>query len=226
MMDNDYDLNFKSDGELYLINKLVSKAPKFSVVFDLGGEKGDWTNFVENNRNDLTIHIFVAYPLMYESIQARFSQKKNIIINNVAVSDSDGFSDFYEDTYSIHKRKSVFRDKGIPISVRTITLDNYINENDIQEVFFMKMDIEGNEPFALRGAKNSIKDGIFCYIQFEYGGCNIDSRTYLKDFYEIFEGTPYRIGKIHPKHIEYIEKYDRLRENFYDGNWIASRVDC
>ena len=51
----------------------------------------------------------------------------------------------------------------------------------------MKMDIEGHEPFALRGAKNSLQKGLFRYIQFEYGGCNIDSRTYLKDFYDIFQ---------------------------------------
>ena len=223
--DNDYNLTLKSDGEFHLIKRLISRAPQSAIIFDIGGEKGDWTNFVESKRNDLTIHVFDAYPLMYDNLQVRFNGKKNIIINNFAVSDSQRVSDFYEDTYSIHKRGSAFRDKGIPIKVRTITIDNYIEKNKIQEVFFMKMDIEGHEPFALMGAKNSLQKGLFQYIQFEYGGCNIDSRTYLKDFYEIFADLPYRIGKLHSKHIEYVEKYDRLRENFYDGNWLASRIN-
>ena len=223
--DNDYNLNLKSDGEFHLINKLISKAPQSAIIFDIGAEKGDWTDFVASKRDDLIIHIFDAYPLMYDNLKIRFKGKKNIIINNFAVSDSERVSDFYEGTYSIHKRESVFRDEGTPIKIRTNTIDNYIEKNKIKEVYFMKMDIEGHEPFALRGAQNSLKKGLFRYIQFEYGGCNIDSRTYLKDFYDIFADLPYRIGKLHPKHIEDVEKYNRLRENFYDGNWLVSKIN-
>ena len=50
-----------------------------------------------------------------------------------------------------------------------------------QEIDIMKLDVEGHELDVLEGSRktiNSIK-----LIQFEFGGCNIDSKTFFQDFY-------------------------------------------
>ena len=45
----------------------------------------------------------------------------------------------------------------------------------------LKLDVEGNELLALKGLSDSIE--YIKIIQFEFGGSNIDSRTYFQDFY-------------------------------------------
>lgn len=222
--DNDYDLNPHSDGEYNLLKRLLHEAPANSTFFDVGGAYGDWAMFVRSKRNDTTVHIFDPFPEMTSYLRERFKNDSNVKINQVAISDGEVGLDFYADTYSLHSRRSVGRPGNHIISVEAVKLDDYIREKNISSVYFMKMDIEGHEPFALRGAKEGLQRGVFKYIQFEYGGCNIDSRTYLKDFFDIFQGLPYRIGKLHPHHVEYFPSYNRLVDNFYDCNWIAEKI--
>lgn len=224
LADNAYNMDPKSDGEYHFVREAMKHAPNDPICFDLGAAYGEWSMFAKTLRSDSVIHIFEPFPEMQKRLEARFRNDPRIILNNVAVSDRSGAVQFFQDTYSIHSRESVGRPGRDMVTVETIELDGYMKQNGIGEVFFMKMDIEGHEPFALRGAKEGLKAGKFKYIQFEYGGCNIDSRTYLKDFFDIFEGLPYRLGKLHPRHVEYVQAYDHLIDNFYDCNWIAERI--
>jgi len=224
MTDNDYNLNMKTDGEFHLISELINEAPSDSIFFDIGAEKGDWTYFVRNKRHDLYIHLFDPNEETLEIRQNRFIGDKKIVINTCAVGNNTEDIEFFVDTYSLHRRRSVNRPGENLTIVKSIKLDDYIKKNNIEEVFFIKMDIEGHELFALQGAIESLKKGKIKYIQFEYGACDIDSRTYLKDFYDLINDYNYKIGKIHPNHVENIANYDRLRENFYDSNWLISRI--
>jgi hypothetical protein len=144
-------------------------------------------------------------------------------MNEVAVSDTTGEVEFFPKTYSLHSRESVFKPGDKSLTVKSIRLDEYMKKNNIEEVYFAKLDIEGHELFALRGASESLKQGKIKYIQFEYGACNIDSRTYLKDFYDLIKDLNYEVAKLLPSSIEVVEQYDRLRENFYDSNWLIRR---
>ena len=51
----------------------------------------------------------------------------------------------------------------------------------------MKIDVEGHELDVLKGFGELIKK--VRLIQFEFGGTNIDSKTYLRDFWEFFFET-------------------------------------
>ena len=94
---------------------------------------------------------------LYPSIQAR--------INSAAVSDHDG-------TVQIHFQEGhlgmshVIENGGIP--VRSMKLDSYLTGQKLDRVDFMKMDIEGYELAALRGAENALKARRIKAIYFEY----------------------------------------------------------
>jgi hypothetical protein len=57
-------------------------------------------------------------------------------------------------------------------------------------------------------------------IQFEFGGCNIDSRTYFKDFYELLS-LKYRLFRLTVDGMVPIDRYHERHEQFTTTNFIA-----
>ncbi|MBK8352977.1 MAG: FkbM family methyltransferase [Saprospirales bacterium] len=109
-------------------------------------------------------------------------------------------------------------DKIEKISVKK--MDDYCIENNISEITFLKIDVEGNELSVLNGAKKLLSENKIKYIQFEFGGCNIDSRTYFKDFYDLLN-EKYKVYRILRDGLFHIEKYSENLEIFVTSNFFA-----
>lgn len=72
--------------------------------------------------------------------------------------------------------------------VQSISLDALLkNEfnNNLFEIDFCKIDTEGHEFTILNSFKDNFKK--LKLIQFEFGGTNIDSRTYFQDFWYLLK---------------------------------------
>ena len=69
---------------------------------------------------------------------------------------------------------------------------------------------------------NSIKNNFdrFKLIQFEFGGCNIDRRTYFQDFWYLLKDN-FDIYRISPKGPILIKKYSERDEAFVMTNYLA-----
>lgn len=67
-----------------------------------------------------------------------------------------------------------------------------------------------------------LNDGIIDFIQFEFGGCNIDSRTYFQNFYYLLN-TKYQIYRILKNGLYSIKKYRETQEIFVTTNYLAQR---
>jgi hypothetical protein len=57
-------------------------------------------------------------------------------------------------------------------------------------------------------------------IQFEFGGCNIDSRTYFKDFWNMLH-EKYYIYRILKNGLHEMPKYSEFLEIFHYSNFLA-----
>lgn len=57
-------------------------------------------------------------------------------------------------------------------------------------------------------------------IQFEFGGCNIDSRTYFQDFYYLLKDN-YKIYRILKNGLIEIKSYKEIYEIFITINYLA-----
>jgi len=101
------------------------------------------------------------------------------------------------------------------------TLDGYCAKNKIQNIGFLKVDVEGHEIEVFKGAIGMLKKGNINIIQFEYGGCNIDAGVLLKNIFEFFEKLDYDIYKMFSKKIRLIERYEQKLENFQYANYIV-----
>ncbi len=104
--------------------------------------------------------------------------------------------------------------------VKLDTIKNYCNEQNISEIDYMKLDVEGHELEVFKGGRDLFINAQVNIIQFEYGGCNIDSRVLLKDIFEFFKGMDYNFYKIYPDYTKFIKRYDQRLENFQYQNWL------
>jgi FkbM family methyltransferase len=106
--------------------------------------------------------------------------------------------------------------------IRIKTLDGFCSENNIQRIHLLKMDVEGHEINVLHGARQMLESGKIEVMQFEFGGCNIDSRTYFQDFYYLLKDR-YRISRIVKDGLYPIENYREQLETFTTTNYIAEK---
>lgn len=107
-------------------------------------------------------------------------------------------------------------------TARFTTLDLLLTTLGIDRVHLLKLDVEGHEISVLRGGKAAIAAGQIDIIQFEFGGANIDSGTYLRDFWQ--ELSPqYRIYRLLMNGLDELHAYDERDEIFVTSNFVAIR---
>ena len=111
--------------------------------------------------------------------------------------------------------------KPEPFTAEITTLDEFCSEQSLQQIDFLKIDVEGAEHRVVKGARGMIESGRVSCIQFEYGPWSIGSRFLLIDFYELL-GKHYRIGKIFPHYVAFGD-YDWRAEDFKFANYLCVR---
>jgi hypothetical protein len=98
----------------------------------------------------------------------------------------------------------VSEDNNVGYKIRNLLLDDYCKKKDIQSIDFMKMDIEGYELNALRGATSLLKNQKIKSLYLEimpknfkrYNLSHFDVLSYLKSFgYKLF------FSKVEDKHL-------------------------
>ena len=222
--------HFDTNGELRLLRQVL---PNSVVVFDVGANTGNWTKMALDINPGSKIHCFE--PSQYTFSQLAIAGLPNHVeLNSFGLSNKNERSDLFifDDGAGIN---SLYPREGLqgyaipsPYKKETIelrTLDAYCHENNIEQIDFLKLDVEGHELPVIEGANQMLRHLAIQMIQFEYGGCNIDSRILLKDIFKFFRDLPYKFYKIFPNRIEYIPAYDQRYENFQYQNWLVTRQD-
>jgi FkbM family methyltransferase len=237
--DNNDDM--ENNGELFLLHCVLSflQSEHEFVAFDIGANVGQWTtsllDIAENQGvvGKVAIHCFEPSSFTFSKLQSTLSKHRwrsrtrNV---NLGIGSTKGAIVLYINengagTNSLYKRRL----EGLGISfdraetVQITTVDDYCRENNIFHINFMKIDVEGHELAVTQGAMGMLKKQAIDYIQFEYGGCWIDSGILFMDMYDLLISLGYVIGKIMPKGVEFYEKYDQRLETFQMANFLACK---
>lgn len=178
------------------------------VVLDIGAHLGEYTLRASRlvGRSG-QVHAFEPDPVMFDYLQqnAARSPVENITVQQAAIADQPGEMQFAvqsEPSISslVPTTGSLKRAPVRTITVPVQTIDGYCAEHGLERVDFIKIDIEGAELLALRGAKSLLSQppGMAPAIYFEFaerlmrpfGYSGADVLEYLAGFgYTVFEST-------------------------------------
>lgn len=223
----------KSSGESAIIQRLwrcVNKAPL--CVFDVGANKGQFLSLVTEGLRgrEYRIHAFEPSRYTFGLLQQNFGAMSGVTLNNAALGKTCGEQQLFFDApgsglASLHRRRlahagMAFDDSEI---VQVSTLDSYCEKSGIVAIDLLKLDVEGHEMDVLQGGLRLFQERRISMLSFEFGGCNIDSRTFFQDFWYFLVqhgmGQIYRVtpgGFLMP-----VTRYSERHEQFSTTNFLA-----
>lgn len=228
--------NIQKSGELHLLNNLkkkwISDKVNDLIIFDVGANKGSYAIALLEIFKDFNIQIHAFEPSKdtFKLLETELGGIKSMILNSVGCGKEQGVLKIYSTTDSTSGWASLYDRKldhhGAKMQeigeVEIVSIDSYCKNKNITHIHFLKLDIEGHELPALEGASDMLQNTAIDYIQFEFGGCNIDSRTYFQDFFYLLE-KKYQLYRIVKDGLYPISQYSEVQEIFMNINYLAIR---
>ena len=197
------------------------------VVLDIGANVGSYSDAILRFNPEATIFAFEPSQVARRELESKFIDDSRVVIFPFALSNSNSIGILHSDfsgsgLASLTKRR--LGHFGISFEhyeeVEIVTLDTWRKDHLIIPDL-LKMDVEGHELDVLKGGIETL--ALVQVVQFEFGGCNIDTRTFFQDFWYLFTEagfTIYRIAKIQPIRILHYSEED---EYFGTTNFLCVR---
>ncbi|WP_159460580.1 FkbM family methyltransferase [Calothrix rhizosoleniae] len=235
-LENNNEYQFDKNGENKCINNifeyLSQNQDKSIVLFDIGANKGDYTKelLIQSRRHNIKtdIHAFEPVSFTFNNLHTNLPKSDNLYLNQLATSDQDGsFTIYYEKQgstlASFYQRNLDYSEIKFNESetVNTIRLEDYISSERIRHISLLKIDVEGHEIKSLEGLGKYLSGDFIDFIQFEYGGANLDSKTSLRDLFNLFINSKFVVAKIMRNGNLNIRDYVPWMENYQYANYVA-----
>jgi FkbM family methyltransferase len=202
------------------------------VLLDIGANFGVWSRQMLELFPGWSKLILVEPQLACLDSLARINFP-NKAIYSCPVSEHEGEMNFFTDERTLGWEAASLFERGdtyfsemkrstTVVPVRTI--DDIILENHLTKIDFMKLDIEGAELPALKGAETSLRRRMIKAISFEFGSGNINSRTFFRDIWDLLRTQGFCIDRILPGgRLLRIREYDETLEYFRGvTNYVAT----
>lgn len=234
-IENNGNTHFEQNGERFFIDSLFKSfkqnGGERKIVFDIGANIGEYSSMLLDKSKEinleLQVHLFEPTQSCFKVITEKFIDNKNTVLNNFGVSNTNGEAQIFYDKEqsglaSLYQRNLDSYDLQMNQSEEIILrkMDEYIDEKNIKHIDFIKIDIEGHELKAFEGFGKYLNSDFVDYIQFEYGGANLDSHISLMEIYKFFEQRNFKIAKIMPNGLER-RSYSPFMDNFNYSNYVA-----
>lgn len=218
------NLGFGEENAIKLVKSKLGKKDNI-ILFDVGANIGEYSEILNDIfENSASIHAFEPSGVTFETLKSNLA-KPNIFAHNVGLGSKNETIKLYKQAAnsplaSAFQREyngEVFQDFDL-VSIKT--LDDFCTENKISHIDFLKIDVEGFEMEVLKGATNMINANKIQFIQFEFGGTQIDPRNFIRDFWQLLH-PKYRIYRILKDGLSEIESYTDRLEVFSYSNYLC-----
>lgn len=158
---------FLGEFEKVLTQTVTLLVKKGDVCFDIGANFGWYTTlFRQNCGAGGFVHAFEPVPRTFRELELNYQlmgKPENVFINNLAVGDrnEDIFINLFKNLPTGHASISrQGREDVISFQCRMTTLDSYLEKQNVGQINFVKVDIEGAELLFLKGAENLFRQEI------------------------------------------------------------------
>lgn len=218
----------KNSGEQWVLEYLAKQLGENAIIFDVGANTGQWATLAfETMGKSIKYFGFEPNRIAFQALQNKLSKiSPDCAVFNFGFSDKIGKQAIYfsaggDVQATVHPnpkyKMSMFAEEA-----SFTTLDEFISKNKISEIDFLKIDAEGHELAILRGASQTLSQNKIRFIQFEFGEKHVQSRTFLKDIFDIL--PKFHIYRILQNGIRRIE-YNPEKEIFIGTNYFCTLRD-
>jgi len=205
---------------------LLADQPRLLV--DIGGNRGAYAQEFLKRFPGSTVHIFEPSSYNINILNSLFSSASGVNVVGSALSDKSGELTLYADKPgsgmgSLSKRR--LDHYGIELNeeevVPVLRFDEYWKQfsSTFPVIDYVKIDVEGHELSVLEGFGDFLQQ--VKLVQFEFGGCNIDTRTFFQDFWYFFSDNNFSLYRIAPRGAIAVAAYSEADEFFSLTNYIA-----
>lgn len=224
---------FDESGEEYLIKSVVAVwflESNTRTAFDVGANTGKYSLMLAGYLpEESRIYSFEPSTAAYAALTQKVSggAYSNILPFRLGFSNEPGTAILHTNAEgsglaSLFKRR--LDHYGIEMAaseeIEVQSIDRFCHLHGIDRIGFLKLDIEGNEMRALQGAVRMMRERRIDIIQWEFGGCNVDSRTFLQDFFYLLKDD-FVVCRLLPSALCPIEQYREKYEIYVTTNWCA-----
>lgn len=207
---------------------LLTNPKQILVVFDVGSNVGNYAQELLDSGRVKKVYCFEPSQSAYSRLNKRFSEEEKIYLCNSALSNEEGFATLFSDSDASGLASMTQRRMGHfgidftnseTVSVTTLTKACH----DLEVIpNIIKIDVEGHELNVLQGGLEILSQVEL--IQFEFGGANIDTRTYFQDFWYFFRENSFELFRITPNGLKRIDSYFEEDEYFKTTNYLARNL--
>ena len=153
-----FDVYEKEDSEM-----LFNLVKDGDTIFDIGANIGWYSNHLAKKFPNSTIYSFEPIPETFRQITAntKLNGATNILLNNLALSSKkEKLVFFYSPTVTgASSSQNITENQDmLKLEVEADTLDNFMINNSITKLDFIKCDVEGAEYFVYQGGFETFKN--------------------------------------------------------------------
>ena len=205
--------------------------PYFSidpVVFDVGSNKGEFTDVLIDNVSE--VHLFEPNEMLLTYTKVKYCDRSNVHYSNAAVVNSKlPCTNFYYFTNENNGLSSIYdnpewdylpKQKAV---VPCITIDDYCKASKIEEIDLIKIDVEGAEWDALRGCEEMLKSKAIKYIQIEYSPHYKLNDYKFTDIIKFVNQYGYKVFDIEHNGLEHTP--ENFNEDYRLSNFIIKNME-
>jgi len=226
--DNDSNVNMNTNGERHLLCSIMRCLTVDSRVIDVGCNVGEWSYLLrELGYKGSTLMVDLDADAISKAVLKNSEYKMSTEYVCSAITSGTEFeTTFYKGMHSEHN--SIYDMTAIgnfetktQRSVPSITLDWLVEQRKINHVAFLKLDIEGGEFDALKGASSLLKRQLIDFVQFEYGLASMAAKVFLTDIVKLLQQFDYTTFKVMPNSLKKVEMSTLLNSAYSCSNFLA-----
>ncbi len=206
-----------------VLDEIKAAGFDIKVAFDVGAHKGESILWIKSKFCNSNVHAFEPIAEHLEAISSNLLASSlmnvncKVIVNPIAMGRSEGVLNIVLAGSGTHIQK-----ESEPVGnrdVRTIsvgTIYTYCQNNNIIDIDFLKIDVEGFEIDVLIGANKILFDGSVKFIYLEVGMSEENKHhTFFLDVYGYLNLCGYRFFGVYEQINEFlIDKPNLRRANF------------